>query len=269
MDQVIGTTDQWIIAHRGVAGRFPENTRAAFEAAVTSSADAIECDLQLTSDGHIVLCHNSDLGKYGHSNVHITTSTLQELQKPDIGSWFSEEFCLERLMSLSELLNEFGHRIPLLLELKTQDLTAEQTDRLTHLTLIELEKANLPTSPCLLCFDRKVLRNIHLQNAELKLIWNTHEPHRITPADIDRQPWLHGIDGRIDHISADTIGLIHSKQRTTYTFTCNTEEEVLKASALRVKGIITDDPDRTRDILKSNQRGNNESGRQQTAARTV
>ncbi|MFV8833671.1 glycerophosphodiester phosphodiesterase family protein [Aquisalimonas sp.] len=50
-----------IIAHRGVARSYPENTLAAFEAAVAAGADGIELDIQLTADGVPVVLHDPSL----------------------------------------------------------------------------------------------------------------------------------------------------------------------------------------------------------------
>lgn len=51
-----------VIAHRGSSAAHPDNSWAAFEAAVAEGADAIECDVQLTRDGALVLCHDLTLG---------------------------------------------------------------------------------------------------------------------------------------------------------------------------------------------------------------
>lgn len=48
------------IAHRGFKARYPENTMAAFRAAVEAGAHAIETDVHLTKDGIVVLSHVSD-----------------------------------------------------------------------------------------------------------------------------------------------------------------------------------------------------------------
>ena len=45
------------IAHRGYKALYPENTMAAFEAAVEMGAHALETDLHLSKDGEIVLSH--------------------------------------------------------------------------------------------------------------------------------------------------------------------------------------------------------------------
>ncbi|SEO56023.1 glycerophosphodiester phosphodiesterase family protein [Aquisalimonas asiatica] len=50
-----------IIAHRGVARTYPENTLAAFEAAVAAGVDGVELDIQLTADGVPVVLHDPSL----------------------------------------------------------------------------------------------------------------------------------------------------------------------------------------------------------------
>lgn len=45
------------IAHRGYNVLFPENTMAAFRAAVEVGAHGIETDIRLTKDGVVVLSH--------------------------------------------------------------------------------------------------------------------------------------------------------------------------------------------------------------------
>jgi len=49
------------IAHRGFKGLFPENTMAAFNAAIEAGADALEADVHLSCDNQIVMCHDPNL----------------------------------------------------------------------------------------------------------------------------------------------------------------------------------------------------------------
>ncbi|MEO5765131.1 MAG: glycerophosphodiester phosphodiesterase, partial [Casimicrobiaceae bacterium] len=51
-----------VVAHRGSSAMHPENTWAAFEAAVVDGADAIECDVQGTRDGTLVIRHDLAMG---------------------------------------------------------------------------------------------------------------------------------------------------------------------------------------------------------------
>ncbi|HEY2070116.1 MAG TPA: glycerophosphodiester phosphodiesterase family protein [Rhizomicrobium sp.] len=51
-------TSPWNIAHRGGAGLRPENTLAAFADAIARGCDGAELDVQLSSDGKLVVFHD-------------------------------------------------------------------------------------------------------------------------------------------------------------------------------------------------------------------
>ena len=51
-----------VIAHRGARHAHPDNSWAAFEAAVAEGADAIECDVLISADGALVVRHDLLLG---------------------------------------------------------------------------------------------------------------------------------------------------------------------------------------------------------------
>jgi glycerophosphoryl diester phosphodiesterase len=71
-----------IIAHRGNAGEFPENTLQALESAVSLGLRHVEFDVQLTADLVPVLMHDADLARVGGRPdcVHdLTWSALAEL----------------------------------------------------------------------------------------------------------------------------------------------------------------------------------------------
>ena len=47
-----------VIAHRGDSAHRPENTLASFAGALELGASAVELDVQLTRDGHVVVIHD-------------------------------------------------------------------------------------------------------------------------------------------------------------------------------------------------------------------
>jgi glycerophosphoryl diester phosphodiesterase len=51
-----------VVAHRGSSARYADNSWPAFEAAAREGADAIECDVQATRDGVIVVRHDLAIG---------------------------------------------------------------------------------------------------------------------------------------------------------------------------------------------------------------
>ena len=83
-----------IIAHRGASGLGPENTLAAFEAAIAAGADGIELDVHLTADGHVVVHHDYCINKewarldgawLDETGPAIRDLTLAEVQSYDVG----------------------------------------------------------------------------------------------------------------------------------------------------------------------------------------
>ena len=58
------------VAHRGYKAMYPENTMAAFRAAVQAGAHGIETDPHLTKDGVVVLSHVSFLFFVSSLNPH-------------------------------------------------------------------------------------------------------------------------------------------------------------------------------------------------------
>ena len=63
-----------VCAHRGLHGRLPENSLAAFGAAVALGAPEIEFDLYATADGELVVCHDDRVerisGRYRPDSGH-------------------------------------------------------------------------------------------------------------------------------------------------------------------------------------------------------
>jgi glycerophosphoryl diester phosphodiesterase len=106
------------IAHRGASGYAPENTTAAFDLAIEIHADAIETDVQLTRDGHLVLFHDTRLDRTSNGIGPVGERTLAELRELDLGSWFDTSFAGMRIQTLGEALDTYLDRIPFVLEIK-------------------------------------------------------------------------------------------------------------------------------------------------------
>lgn len=70
-----------IWAHRGASARQPENTIAAFTAAMEAGADGVELDVQLTSDGVPVVIHDETVDRTHDGTGGVSTFTLAQLQK--------------------------------------------------------------------------------------------------------------------------------------------------------------------------------------------
>ncbi len=106
-------------AHRGASAVCPENTMAAFRKSLELGATGIETDVQMSSDGGLVLIHDEGLNRTAGAEGYVKDKTLSQLLELDAGSWFGPEFKDERIPTLEELLDLLQERDTLLnIELK-------------------------------------------------------------------------------------------------------------------------------------------------------
>ncbi|MEV6287881.1 glycerophosphodiester phosphodiesterase family protein [Kribbella sp. NPDC051770] len=76
-----------VVAHRGASEVSPEHTLAAYQRAVEAGADGLECDIRLTSDGHLVCVHDRRIDRTSNGRGVLSTMSLEELDGFDWGSW--------------------------------------------------------------------------------------------------------------------------------------------------------------------------------------
>ena len=102
-------------AHRGLHGPgIPENSRAAFEAAI-AAGHGIELDVQASADGEAIVFHDYELDRLteGFGGVRtLGAAELTRIRLKDSG---------ETIPTLAETLAFVGGRAPLLIEVKSPD----------------------------------------------------------------------------------------------------------------------------------------------------
>ncbi len=76
--------------HRGAAGLAPENTMASFQKAAELGVDLIELDVQATSDGQIVVLHDSSVDRTTDGDGVISQMTYEAARRLDAGFRFAE-----------------------------------------------------------------------------------------------------------------------------------------------------------------------------------
>jgi glycerophosphoryl diester phosphodiesterase len=115
-----------LIAHRGYSSKYPENTLASIEAALSTGAKFIEFDIQMMADDEFVLMHDDNLKRSSGINKSVfslTRSTVKNFTA-DYYSTFSGQFSgikiplLDHALSLIKQFPE-AH---LLIEIKEKSL---------------------------------------------------------------------------------------------------------------------------------------------------
>jgi len=107
-----------VTAHRGSSLRAPENTLAAFRGALAEGADYVELDVQRTRDGRLAVLHDADLMRVAGVAAKVRESTLEELQRFDVGARHGPASSGERLPALEDVIAMARGRLKLNVELK-------------------------------------------------------------------------------------------------------------------------------------------------------
>ncbi len=131
--------DVTVTAHRGASTVAPENTLAAFQAAIDAGADAIEFDVRLSADGAVVVFHDSDFRRVAGDARAVVETPLSAMRTIDVGSWFDPAFAGERIATLDEALRFIDGRAVALVELKPD---ADNAGALLDATLRELARGD-------------------------------------------------------------------------------------------------------------------------------
>jgi glycerophosphoryl diester phosphodiesterase len=96
-----------LVAHRGWAAQFPENTLLALEEAFSAGARYMEIDIQLSADGRPVLFHDRTLDRMCGVGGPVHARTLAELRALSCAERprFGERFASVRIAELAGLVD--------------------------------------------------------------------------------------------------------------------------------------------------------------------
>jgi glycerophosphoryl diester phosphodiesterase len=105
------STNSWLrdyrplsIAHRGHSIAYPENTLEAYRKAIELGIEMIECDVNITIDGKLVMMHDTTLDRTTSGSGRVSAATWEEIQQLDAGGKFKPEFAGVRVPSTEETL---------------------------------------------------------------------------------------------------------------------------------------------------------------------
>ena len=127
-------------AHRGDRLHCPENTMAAFRAAVEMGCDAIETDVRMTKDGHLILIHDRDVERTTNGKGFVDEMTLEEIRALDAGGWKDSRFAGEPIPTVEEFL-EYVSKTDLLINWELKEYPRDFGEERAYATvdaLVEL-----------------------------------------------------------------------------------------------------------------------------------
>lgn len=170
-----------VIAHRGASEEAPEHTLSAYRKAIEDGAHALECDVRLTADGHLVCVHDRRVNRVSNGRGAVSTLELSELAALDFGSWKDADeqpdtegddrtsvLTLDRLLLLVKEYADAGRPVELAIETKHPTRWAGQVEeRLVRL----LQEHQLRTPVRIMSFSARSLHRIRAAAPQLPTVY--------------------------------------------------------------------------------------------------
>ena len=238
--------DTQITAHRGASKEAPENTLAAFRQAIDDMADYIELDVQMTSDGYIVVMHDTSAYRTTGVAKNITDMTYEEVKQLDAGYWFSDKYRGEKVPSFEEVLKLVKgstRSIKLNVEIKSSpesDIVAKK--------VVELIKKYSMEDDCVITsFDYDALLAVKNLDKDIQ-----------TGYILSVAYGKFYEDTRVDFFSVNAsfltkrvVDAIHNTGKQVYAWTVNNDTSIKNLANKGIDNIITDVPVTAREVVYS------------------
>lgn len=235
LQSVLGLADPVITYHRGYSSRAPENTMAAFEAALEDGSPRIELDVQMTADGVAVVTHDTSLRRCTGCNANIYDLPYAQVQQLDAGRWFHRQFTGTYIPTLEEVLALCKGKAELNIEIKPSTFTPTleaETVRLIHAYDYGADCVVTSQSYETLCKVKELDPDI-TTGYILALGVGTY--YDLPAADF--------FSVESTFITAGMVQQIHLRGKTISAWTINRQQDAEKLLQLGVDDLITDKPE--------------------------
>lgn len=247
--------DVGVIAHRGASGTAPENTMAAFHRAAELGV-GFELDVTLCASGEVVVIHDDTVDRTSDGTGVVAEMTLEELRTLDFGAWFSPEYAGEPIPTLREVLETFGGRVVIDIELKTTEARQALAEAVVH----EIRRLGLVDHVFVTSFDPFLLGAVReadpsILRGQITATFDGAGLGLVKTLAL-RHMWLNGSSRpdmvAVQHVRADAAFMRRMARRglPVLVWTVN---EPAEARELRDRGVVSVISDYPAEIIESGQ----------------
>lgn len=238
-----------VIGHRGNRAHAPENTRESLLEAVALGVDALELDVQVSRDGHLVLMHDLTVDRTTDGCGAVAEMTFAQLRELNASARFRRAHDgaaiwrdrTVRIPTFDEVIESVPQTLPLIIELKTPAATSALQAAITRHALAD--------RVIVAGFD--AASTLPMRGGRVALGASTPDVARLLlPAVLRRpiaRPWFQAfcIPPMYNGIPVPIGGLVRIAKPhgvVTHIWTVNTVAQAQRLWAKGVNGIISDDP---------------------------
>ncbi len=254
-----GSTEALNIAHRGASATAPENTLAAVREGIAQRGDLIELDVQRTSDGELVLIHDTTLSRTtdveevfpDRAPWRVSDFTYEEMLQLDAGSWKSAEYAGERIPTLRDAIGVIrASRAGLLLELKAPEVYPG-----IEADVLRTMRAAPGYLRSAVATDRLVVQSFSVDSVRRFADLEPDVPVGLLGA-VPREAfpalseWLDQVNPHHRYADASYVAAVHAAGMECLVWTVDSPTDMNRALDLGVDGVITNKPDVLEQVLQ-------------------
>lgn len=233
------------VAHRGGSRYAPENTLPAFRLALDEGVRALECDVQRTRDGHLVVIHDQTVERTTNGRGAVPSLTLEALRRLDAGSWFGPAFAGTMVPELDEVLDLVRGRALLQIEIKNAPTFYDGIER----ELVEaIRRRGMEEDVLFMSFDHQSVRTVRdlSPRSPCGIIYaarlvDAPSAARAAGADALCIDW--------EFVTPDVVDAAHRAGLHVLVWTVDDEADARHCLALGVDGITSNDTRLLRRLL--------------------
>jgi len=255
------TTRPLVMAHRGGAGLWPENTMLAFERARDLGVDVIELDVHSTSDEVLVVMHDATVERTTNGVGRINDLTLAEIKKLDAGYRWSNDgmktFPWRGKGLTVPTLDEVLTRLPAMgfnIEPK------QESPSLAKPLCRMIREKGMANKVVVGSFRQTVLDEFRKECPEVATSASPAEVSEFVRIYKGRReaaysPAMQALQvpeyvAGVQVLDKDFVEAAHLRNLQVHAWTVNETESMKRLITIGVDGIMTDYPDRLKSLLK-------------------
>ena len=232
----------YIIAHRGISEKAPENTLVSFEmAANVAGVDMIELDVRLTKDEEVIVLHDQTLQRTSTGNGYARKYTLKEIQHFDAGSWFHPAFSKSRIPTLAEVFKKVGKRLWIDVEIKSDWMHKEPPGLIEEKVLDVVNSCDMDDRVLFSSFNHKLLANIKRKkpSAITGVLYNFYNNVGRLPSKLAERVGADVFVCAKHELTHRMVDDAHAHGIAVYVYTLNSINDAKKMLSFDVDGIMS------------------------------
>ncbi len=234
----------WIVAHRGYRKKYPENTLAAFQAAMDAGAPMMELDVTLSRDRKPVIIHDDTLERTTNGPGRASDHTMADLQQLDAGSWFHPDFADQTLPGLAELFDLVNGRALINVEIKSNAYEPRHPPDAIERQVVDLiNEKKIGNLTLISSFSVDILEQLSFMEDAPSIALISEGPATMDTVTLCQRLKVFSWHPYFKILTREQVEMMHAAGIKVFPYTVNTPEDHEWMRSINVDGVITDDPE--------------------------